>query len=177
MRRAIPQNLDLLSSLIACGEGGVEPQTLRQFWLKDLSIDERVRTWCSVCCPSHWGLTVWFFYFSFQLYILLSPNLCFFFFLYLDLYLLGDDTLIRDFLCEPNIYLSWSALEIRQNWCNQKCLSPPGCFTDRFKAVLLLGILYNFCVQCLTCSWLSCVWCFLVFLSLFHLVSWVRSVF
>ena len=44
---------------------------------------------------SHTGVYLFdLFYFSFQLYILLSPNLCIISFLYLDLYLLGDDTSI-----------------------------------------------------------------------------------
>ena len=34
------------------------------------------------------------FYFCIQLYLLLSSSLCFIFFLYPDLYLLGDNTLI-----------------------------------------------------------------------------------
>ena len=38
------------------------------------------------------GFICWILYSGIQLYILLSPNLCFIFFLYLDLYLLGDDT-------------------------------------------------------------------------------------
>ena len=33
-----------------------------------------------------------FFYFGFQFYVLLSPYLCFFFFLYLDLYVLGNNS-------------------------------------------------------------------------------------
>ena len=35
-----------------------------------------------------------FFCFGIQLYLLLSPSLCFISFLYLDLYVLGDDALI-----------------------------------------------------------------------------------
>ena len=35
-----------------------------------------------------------FFCFSIQFYLLLSPYLCFIFFLFLDLYVLGDDALI-----------------------------------------------------------------------------------
>ena len=42
-----------------------------------------------------------------QLYILLSPYLCFILFFYYDLYSLGNDTsIIRDLSSEPNIYLS-----------------------------------------------------------------------
>ena len=40
------------------------------------------------------GLLLDFFYSSIQLYILLSPFLCFISFLYLDLYVLGDDSSI-----------------------------------------------------------------------------------
>ena len=50
-----------------------------------------------------------FFYSGIQLYILLSPYLCFISFLYLDLYLLGDGTPISlgSFLQNKNtIYLS-----------------------------------------------------------------------
>ena len=35
-----------------------------------------------------------FFYSCIQFYVLLSPYLCFIFFLYLELYVLGDDALI-----------------------------------------------------------------------------------
>ena len=35
-----------------------------------------------------------YFYSGMQLYVLLRPYLCFISFLYLDLYVLGDDTLI-----------------------------------------------------------------------------------
>ena len=65
--------------------------------------------------------------------------------------------------------------------------------TDHSKAVILLWILFVICISCLSVilsclflealwwparkgptSWLSCIWCFLVFLSLSHMVSWVR---
>ena len=42
-----------------------------------------------------------------QFYLLLSPNLCFISFSYLDLYVLGDDALkVRGLSCKPNIYVS-----------------------------------------------------------------------
>ena len=48
-----------------------------------------------------------FFCSGIQFYLLLSPYLCFISLLYLDLYVLGDDTLIiRDLSCKPNIYVS-----------------------------------------------------------------------
>ena len=78
-----------------------------------------------------------------------------------------------------------------KQWYRKTSLSSP-VFTDCSKAVLLLWIL--FCYLCflfvmLSClfiavlwspagkgltSWLSCMWCFLAFLSLSHVVSWVR---
>ena len=49
-----------------------------------------------------------------QLYLLLSPNLCFISLLYLDLYVLGDDALIsKGNPCKPNIYVSLSTSELR----------------------------------------------------------------
>ena len=53
----------------------------------------RSRSAASVEDWAHRGLTVGFLYSGIQLYILLSPYLCFISF-FLDLYLLGDDTLI-----------------------------------------------------------------------------------
>ena len=41
------------------------------------------------------GLLVGFFCSGIQFYLLLGPYLCFISFLYLDLYVLGDDTLVR----------------------------------------------------------------------------------
>ena len=41
-----------------------------------------------------WRGPPWFTCSGMQLYVLLSPYLCFISFLYLDLYVLGDDTLI-----------------------------------------------------------------------------------
>ena len=47
------------------------------------------------------------FCYSIQLYLLLSPHVCFISFLYLDLYVLGDDALISWGLsCKSNIYVS-----------------------------------------------------------------------
>ena len=48
-----------------------------------------------------------FFCSSIQFYLLLSLYLCLISFLYLDLYVLGDDTLIlRGISCKPNFYVS-----------------------------------------------------------------------
>ena len=47
-----------------------------------------------------------FFCSGYQFYILLSPHLCFISFLYLDLYVLGDDALkVRGLSGKPNIYV------------------------------------------------------------------------
>ena len=46
------------------------------------------------CCQAHRGLPVGFVFSGIQFYLLLSSYLCFIFFLYLDLYVLGDDALI-----------------------------------------------------------------------------------
>ena len=50
-----------------------------------------------LCCLSGPpGFTCWIFFFApvVPFYLLLSPYLCFISFLYLDLYVLGDDALI-----------------------------------------------------------------------------------
>ena len=57
---------------------------------KDLSIDKMV----AVVRPTGVYLLD-FFCSSIQFYLLLSPYICFISFLYLDLYVLGDDALIR----------------------------------------------------------------------------------
>ena len=82
----------LLSSLIARKWVGF--QTQWRFRLKDLSIDEMVVAWCFGCCEVHRGLPVGFLLLWYSIYLLLSPYLCFISFLYLELYVLGDDALI-----------------------------------------------------------------------------------
>ena len=48
-----------------------------------------------------------FFCAGIQFYLLLSPYICFISFLYLDLYVLGDDALISQGIsCKPNLYVS-----------------------------------------------------------------------
>ena len=69
-----------------------------------------------------------FFCSGIQFYLRLSPYLCFISFLYLDLYVLGDDALIsyiRGLSCQPNIYdPSTSELRVRLVHCLTG-LSPP----------------------------------------------------
>ena len=67
----------------------------------------------SGCCQAHRGFTC-LISFSPVFYVLLSPYFCFFSFLYLDLYVLGDNSWIsKDLSCKPNIYVSWSISELR----------------------------------------------------------------
>ena len=82
---------NLLSSLIA--RQGVGLQTLWRIRLKDLSIGEMVGAWCFGCCQTHRYLLDSFCS-GIQFYLRLSPYLCFISFLYLDLYIIGDDALI-----------------------------------------------------------------------------------
>ena len=49
-----------------------------------------------------------FFSSGIQSYLLLSPYLCFISLLYLDLYVLGDDALIRGLSFKRNIYVSYT---------------------------------------------------------------------
>ena len=86
------QLASLLSSLIA--RRCVELQTVWRFRLKDLSIDEMVGAWCFGCCQANRINLLDFFCSGIQFYLLLSPYLCFISFLFLDLYVLGDDALI-----------------------------------------------------------------------------------
>ena len=64
-----------LSSLIARQLVGL--QSLWWFWLQYLFFDEMVGAWCFGCCQAHRVLLVWCFCCCVQLYVLLSPNLCF----------------------------------------------------------------------------------------------------
>ena len=75
----------LLSSLIARRWVGL--QTIWWFRLKDLSIDKMVGVWCFGCLSGQPEITCWILLTVESLSLL-------YLFLYLDLYVLGDDTLI-----------------------------------------------------------------------------------
>ena len=61
----------------------------------------------AVAVVRHTGVYLFEFFCSgIQFCLLLSPYLCFLSFLYLDLYVLGDDALISYGSCKPNIYVS-----------------------------------------------------------------------
>ena len=62
--------------------------------LKDLSIDEMVGADALAVVRPTGVYLLDFFCSGIQFYLLLSPYLCFISFLYLDLYVLGDDALI-----------------------------------------------------------------------------------
>ena len=104
--------------------------------------------------------------------------------------LLADMCVFLCFVAFPNV--SWSTSEIRarlapQNWFKSSSKKN----TDRFKLVLLVWIIcviYVLCLSCFhVCSLLPCghllgkcwplgpcLWCLIVFLSLSHMVYWVR---
>ena len=85
-------------------------------------------------------------------------------------------------------FLSWSTSG--WGWYRQTCLSPPVFYLLNvpgwcFFCVSFLLFVFRVILSCLSIAalwspagkrltyWLSCVWCFLVFLSLSHVVSWV----
>ena len=82
----------LLSSLIARRWVGL--QTLWRFRLKDLSIGEMVGAWCFGCCQAHRGLPVGFIFLCYSVLFTVESLSLLYLFLYLDLYVLGDDALI-----------------------------------------------------------------------------------
>ena len=100
---------------------------------------------------------------------------------------------VRDLLCKPNIYVSWSTSELREWLVPWNMFNPSSkiLFTDRSKAVLLLWNIFVIYVlfvmpSCLfitalwspagkgLASWLTCIWSSLVVLSLTHVMSWLR---
>ena len=60
---------------------------------------------CFGCCQAHGGLPVDFFCSGIQFYLLLSPYICFISFLYLDLYVLGDNALTGSFMQTKHLYV------------------------------------------------------------------------
>ena len=121
-----------------------------------------------------------FFCSGIQFYLLLSPYLCVISFLYLNLYVLGDDALISKGSFMQTKYL---CVLIQIGWLCETLFSPP---------VLLLWAFHVFSVLCLLClcarlficalwspagkgltSWLSFVVSNCEFVT-YPLVSWVR---
>ena len=146
----------LLSSLVARWWVGL--LTLWRFRLKYFSIDEMVGAWCFGCCQVHRVLPI-VFLLCIQFYVLFSPYLCFISFLYLDLYILGDD---RRLSYKPNIYVSWSTSKLRMR------LAPWNPFKPSSKIFLLtVTRRYFFCgpfvlfMSCV-CHAYASVHCYLV---------------
>ena len=83
----------LLSSLIARRCYGLH-RTLWRFRLKYLSIDEMVGVSCFGCCQAHLGLPVGFILLRYAVLFTVESLSLFYLFLYLDLYVLGDDAWI-----------------------------------------------------------------------------------
>ena len=105
----------------------------------------------------------------------------------------GWVSMVRVLSCKPNICVSWSTSELRVRLVPWNWFMPSSKtnLTDRSKAVLLLWVIFAIDVSCLSCclvcSLLPCdyllgtAWplssrlrCFIVFLSLSHVVFWVR---
>ena len=59
-----------------------------------LGVDEMVGAWCFGCLSGPPGFTYGFICSGIQFYLLLSPYPCFILFLYLHLYVLGNEALI-----------------------------------------------------------------------------------
>ena len=147
------------------------------FRLKYLPVDEKVWT----CClwSGQPGFNCWIS----QLYVLLNPYLCFISFLYLNLYVLWDDASWiskGSFMQTKHIYVSWSTSELRVRLVPPNMFKPSSDFTDSSFVDLFCYLCFTFVFIILSClflaamwlpagkgltSWLSCVWCFLVFLS------------
>ena len=178
----------LLSSLIA--RWWFELQTLWQFWLKYLSIDEMVGAWCVGCCQAHRGLPVGFLllrysalctveslyllYLLFISWFICSRRLC--------IYKLGVFHANQTSICLIHI---WTNGEVGAPWNRFKPLVK--LVTDRSQAVLLLWTFYVisvlFCRAFVrVCLLMPCghllgqgwpigshLWCLIV-----KLVSWVR---
>ena len=92
-----------------------------------------------------------------QLYVLLSPYSCLIF-LYLDLYVLGDDASIRYFMRTKHLcVLMYIGIKGEVGTVNM--FKPSSMFTDRSKAVLLLWIFNISCLSLLirrVCSLQPC---------------------
>ena len=103
-----------------------------------------------------------------------------------------EKVLFRDNSFKPNICVSWSTSELRVMLAPRNLFSPPvKHFIDPSKVVPFCGSFVLFMFLC--CSWFcvcsllpygdllrkgwpldSYLWCLIVFLSLSHVVSWVR---
>ena len=101
----------LLSSLMARWQVG--PQTLWQFRLNDLSMDERVGAWCCILGQAHRDLTVGFLLVRYSV-VCTVESVSLFYILFISWCVCTWRWCIDKvgFLCKPNIYLSWSISEL-----------------------------------------------------------------
>ena len=149
-----------------------------------------VGAWCFGYCQAHQGLPVGFFCLVFSFIYFLSPYFWVISFLYLHLYVIGDDALISYGFFMPTKHLCvvihiWTKGEAGALWIRFKPSSKN--FTDRSKAVLLLWIIYVISQSCIwnafvrVCLLILCghllgkgwprgfrLWCLTVKLSLSH---------
>ena len=113
--------------------------------------------WCCVCCQAHGGLIFWFILLRYSVVcVLLSHYLSFNSFLYLDLYVLGDNTSIywESFMRTKHLKV---LIHIRikgevgtENWFKP----PSNILTDRSYEVLLFRIFVLwYCLVCVMQPW------------------------
>ena len=149
-----------------------------------------VGTWCFGCRQAHQSLPVGFFCSGIQFYLLLSPYIWYIFFLYLDLYVLGDDALISSecFMQTKNLCVLihiWTKGEVgaplNQFYPSSKIFLltvPWRCF---FCGPFILFLSYLYYVFMCVCLLMPCghllgkgwplgsrLWCLIVKLSLSH---------
>ena len=96
--------------------------------------------------------------------------------------------LVRGLTCKPNIYVSWSTSELRMRLVLWNKLKPSNKIFLLSILLWIICVIYVLCLSCFrVCSLLPCglllgkgwplgsrLWCLIVFLSLSHVVSWVR---
>ena len=134
----------LLSSLIA--RRWVWLQTLWQFRLKDLPIDEMIGDWCFGCCQANWGLPVRFYCSGIQFYVLLSPYHCLISFFYI--------LICSRRWCLDKFYVSWSTSELRVRLeCREIGLSPPVTYFywpfQGGTSFWIICVMYLLCLSCI----------------------------
>ena len=92
------------------------------------------------------------FCFRIQFYVLLCPYLCFISFVYLDLYVLGDETLIS-----LGSFMKTEHLCVLIHILTKGKVGAIKYFTECSKAVLLLWIICVIYVLCLSCFFVCCL--------------------
>ena len=161
----------------------VWPQTQWWFQHKDLSIDERVGAWFCVCCWAYWYFTVWFILFRYSV-VCTVESLSLFHLLFISWFICTK----RWFIDKLGLFLAnqkCMCINPGQNygwWLYRgTILSHPVIFllTVPRRYFFCGSFLFAFVILSLLClaalwapagkvltSWLSCMWRFVVILSL-----------